>query len=175
MNGASQRCFIGVSNACYQMVSSKKHTTKTIDSWNKSRERGIKKYQENRIKRLKEKKSVTSVKKVSASRSVPNAIYSILCKELKPQHTTCECCHQHPAAEIHHMKGRRGLLLIMSFYFKYICRSCHRKASDNSDWAKEIGLSVLINSRVEYVFTAREIELLESKQVKLPAKYQIKG
>lgn len=157
------------------MLSQKQRTDKIIASFNSSRERGLKKYQAKRLQQLKEKLKPTSTNKVSNTRSKLNAIYSMLCKELKPQHMICDCCRTNPATDIHHKKGRRGLLLIMSFYFKYVCNECHRKATTDSAWAKEIGLSMPINSATEYIFTQREVDLLEQRGVHMPAKYQIRG
>jgi hypothetical protein len=156
------------------MITQKKPSDKLIASWNKSREKGVRKYQAKRIAKLKEKKS-PAVKKVSDARQVLNKIYTTIAKELKPLHPICECCKQNPATDIHHTAGRRGLLLIMSFYFRYICRKCHQKATDNSAWAREIGLSLLINSTKKHVFTLKEIELLEKNSVHIPNNYTIIG
>ncbi len=108
---------------------------------------------------------------ISDTLQLLNKIYAILCAELKPLHTICEgnlsgCTHV--ATEIHHMKGRRGILLIMSKFFKYLCRNCHDFCTEHSAQAQEMGLSVQVNSQTDYEFTDRELELIEEFGVRLP-------
>lgn len=128
-------------------------------------------YWEEYVKKQRQKLIVPrgTISQVSTQRDKLNKIYTILCKELKPQHTKCEtnlpgCTHK--ATEIHHMKGRRGLLLILSKYFAYHCPNCHRWVTDHSKEAVEIGLSLPINSQTEYDFTERELFLIDKYGVK---------
>ena len=154
-------------NACYQMVSTKKHTKKTLDSWNKSREKGIKKYQA----RIKAEGKKRTVNKTSDQQVLLNKVYAILCRELKPLHTKCEakllCCTGR-ATQIHHKQGRRGILLIMSKLFSYLCHNCHDFCTEHSKEAIEIGLSLPRNSKTEYEFTDREKELINKYNIRLP-------
>lgn len=108
------------------------------------------------------------IKWVSNQRALLNTIYKILCRELKPLHLVCDRCKINKVAEIHHSKGRRGFLLIMSFYFKYLCRTCHRDITDNSAEAINDGWSLPINSKTEYIFTDREVELINKYNIRTP-------
>lgn len=129
----------------------------------------IKAYQHKRQEQRKNK-PLQKINQQSDQRIILNKIYKILCKEFKPLHPVCEgqlpgCTHK--ATEIHHKKGRRGLLLILSKYFGYLCSNCHTFCTKNSKAAKELGLSMQINSRTDFDFTPRELELLDRYEVKL--------
>lgn len=149
----------------------KTHSQKTIAAWNSSRARGVKKYQEKRRKKLLQNKpSENKPNQISDQQKILNAIYKILAVELKPLNTKCQgnlsgCTHR--ATEIHHTAGRRGVRLIMSAYFKYLCHNCHRFCTEHSKEAKEIGLSLPINSELKLVFTKRERELIDRFNLKL--------
>lgn len=112
-----------------------------------------------------------AVSKVSPLQGILNAIYAIISAELKPLHPVCEgklsgCTHK--ATDIHHMKGRKGFLLILSKYFKYLCRNCHDFCTVHSKEAKEMGLSLPINSETDYEFTEREAQLIEQFKLRRP-------
>lgn len=111
------------------------------------------------------------IRNASEKREILNNIYGILCRELKPQHLSCQgnlegCTHR--ATQIHHKKGRRNYLLIMSKHFCYLCKNCHDFCTVHSFVAMKIGLSMPINSTTEYDFTDREIELMIKYKVKIP-------
>lgn len=147
---------------------------KPID-WNKINERraqSIKKYQEKQREKLRSqpKKEIKSkpIPLVSQQQSKLNKIYAILASELKAINTKCEGnlpdCMIH-ASTIHHSMGRRGLLLILSKYYKYLCIPCHRYCTEHSKEAIALGLSLPINSNPKYTFTEREIELINRFEV----------
>ena len=54
----------------------------------------------------------------------------------------CEVCGDRPAAEVHHMRGRLGDLMVDSRYFLGVCRRCHDKITANPALAYEMGWSV---------------------------------
>ena len=147
------------------MVSTKKHTKKLLDSWQKSREKGIKKYQA-RIKAEGKKK--TAINNSNSTRSQLLVIYKIQIAILKPKHPVCDRCKKNKASDVHHMKGKQGFLLIMSKFFKYLCRDCHRWATDYSKEAIEMGLSLPRNSITEYEFTDLEVGLIKKYNIKTP-------
>lgn len=135
-------------------------------------------YQQRRRKRvtLLDPKKRSEARKTTDQRALLNLVYKILCVELKPIHRRCEanllgCTHK--ANEIHHQKGRKGILLIMSSHFKYVCSSCHRWITDHSGPAKELGLSLPINSETDYIFTPREIELIKKYNIRTPKSVHI--
>lgn len=108
---------------------------------------------------------------ISTQRTLLNTIYKMLCAELKPKHKKCQAnllgCSKN-ATEIHHMRGKRGILLILSTFFKYVCNNCHRHITTNSAEAKELGLSLPINSSDPLIITPREQELIEKYKVRVP-------
>lgn len=126
------------------------------------------------VKIKPEVKKRIRINHTSDQRQKLNAIYSILSKEIKATPAVCEgwgkiegCTKK--ATQIHHKRGRRGLLLIMSFYFCRICGNCHNYINEHSASGVELGLSMLINSNYKIVFTKREIGLLE--RYKIPYSY----
>lgn len=135
-------------------------------------------YQQRRKKRLAQAdpKKRSELRKTSDQCHLLKVVYKILCTELKSLHRECEAnllgCTKN-ANEIHHCKGRRGILLIMSVHFKFICSSCHRWITDHSREAKEMGLSLPINSNTDYIFTDREIELIKKYNLKTPKSVNI--
>ncbi len=124
--------------------------------------------------RKKEKRDKGEIKKpnqVSNQQKLLNKAYKILAAELKPLHPKCQgnlsgCTGK--TTDIHHSKGRRGILLIISRYFKYLCHDCHDFCTVNSKEAKELGLSLPINSQTEYDFTEREKELIVLLKIRTP-------
>lgn len=147
---------------------SKKHSDKTIAAWKETKRRSMDRYI---AKRKAKTGEVKRINPVSAQRTQLNIVYGILSRELKPQHLICQCCKKNPASEIHHMAGRRGILLIISRHFKFICRECHHFITDHSDEAKVMGMSLPINSAIQYKFTDRELELIEQYNIRLPNDY----
>lgn len=53
----------------------------------------------------------------------------------------CSVC-KGEATDIHHMKGKIGLLLNDTRFFLSVCRQCHDKIESNPNWAKENGYSL---------------------------------
>lgn len=116
-------------------------------------------------------KPLPKINQASDQREKLYKIYKILCAILKPLHPKCEgklpgCTHK--ASEIHHSKGRRGFLLILSRYFKYMCHNCHSFCTENSAEAIELELSYRRNSPTEWDFTEKELELIQKHNLKLP-------
>ncbi len=118
-----------------------------------------------------EKKKYAPPNKVSDQQALLNKAYAILIAELKPLHTVCEAnlvgCTK-KATQVHHRKGRRGILLIMSKLFSYLCPHCHDFCTENSEEAVRLGLSLPINSKTDFEFTDREYELIEKFGIKTP-------
>lgn len=135
-----------------------------------------KKYAQRRQERLQEKRKqdpAARIKQQTEITGILKKIYTTLRKELLPLNPVCQgkgkiegCTGK--ANQIHHGKGRRGFLLILSKYFRYLCHNCHDFCTENSTEAKELGLSVQINSKTDWAFTDREKELIEKHKLKLP-------
>jgi hypothetical protein len=55
------------------------------------------------------------------------------------------CCKPGTKLEVHHMAGRNNKLLIDTRWWLPVCRTAHRKITDDSAWAIEQGYSVKRN------------------------------
>lgn len=98
-------------------------------------------------------------------RKIYKELLAQLLPTLLPQQNTCKGfgkisgCTKKPT-EVHHMKGRRGWLLILSKYFCLLCRNCHDICTEDSALAKDLGISLPINSKTEFEFTDLELSLI---------------
>lgn len=139
----------------------KEVTQKQKDQWQKTREKGVRKYQA-RIKNLvpikkkspvlksKPKKSY-NIKKVSKKQSARLARYHKQRKEWfkNPDNQYCklnmtdDCTKDHPkhALDVHHPFGKVGYLLFAEEFWLPGDRECHRLAHDRDKEAKTKGVS----------------------------------
>lgn len=153
----------------------KNHTDKQVFCKKLCKSCYVNDYNKRRREKLqKEKKAPIS--QFSDQRKKLTAIYSILRADIMKVKLRCEAnlpgCLKF-ASEIHHKKGRRGFLLIMSKYFGYQCDNCHKICTRDSKMAKEEGLSLPINGPTTYEFSKREMELIEQKGLRLPGNANI--
>lgn len=142
----------------------KEVTQKQKDQWQKSREKGVKKYQA-RIK----SESLVPKEKSPVLKSVPKKKAYVISKKgvtqkkrdklyfkakqkffEDPENAMCkmrispECIEFHmPADDLHHMKGKCGNLYWDSRYFMATCRYCHNYELNHDAEAKEKGVSLL--------------------------------
>lgn len=82
------------------------------------------------------------IKSVSDKKLVELKQYRLLRDEYLATHKICEhpeCSN--PSEDLHHAKGRVGILLTDTRYFKALCRKCHRWVEENPTDAKSMGLS----------------------------------
>lgn len=109
----------------------------------------------------------------SPLRKILSAIYNIIHFEYlaKPENKVCRAqlsgC-SHLATQVHHKYKRDGYYLIMSGMFLPICSSCHGYVNTDSDEAIRLELSVSRKSNVPYLFSERELELMEEFGVNVP-------
>ena len=92
--------------------------------------------EENQIKidklnSYRQNKTVKPIKKVSDRRSEQLKIYSVLSKEFKKNNPICSCCGVRNTNDIHHVKGRIGVLLNDFTYWMATCRVCHTHIHEN--------------------------------------------
>ena len=96
-----------------------------------------------------EKHEAGGVKARSAPKAVMDAIYSEIAKLFKHAYPWCEACvairnvHASSAREtedVHHKRGKVGLLLFDVRHFIPVCRTCHDWIGDNPEKARELGL-----------------------------------
>ena len=149
------------------------HTDRKVFSKGRCRSCAMIIYAQNRKKKLQSIPFAerTKVSAKSPQQAIFDTIYKILCKELKPLHKKCEAnlpgC-QSVASDIHHRRGRKGILLILSAYFGYMCRNCHSWCTHHSKEAKALGLSLAINNNEPLVILPREQELIERFKARVP-------
>lgn len=173
MNGASQRTTIMAKTSATKVKYCGLHPSRKVYarkmcagcymSWYQQRRKAI-------LAKLNPAKR-SKIRHASDQRTLLNIVYKILCAELKPIHTKCEAQLSGCLGisdQIHHKKGRRGIMLIMSTYFGYLCDSCHKHCTKHSREAVDKGLSLPINSQTDYIFTPREIELIKKYNIRTP-------
>lgn len=101
----------------------------------------------------KKVKKVTRIKSRSKVMRGKMAYYNIRKRVFLEAHPQCEACHRllgeitssypfrkHPAADIHHIRGRAGKLLLDERYWIGVCRNAHNFIHDNPEIARKAGL-----------------------------------
>ena len=144
------------------------HIDRPIFSHGRCKSCSIVVYQKKAQEKSKEKKVV--IKQKTDRKKSLDAIYSIIRPLFLKERPLCEAnlpgCTKR-ATQVHHVKGRRGLLYIMSHYFRAHCGNCHRWVTDHSKEAKEMGISEPINTKTVNIFTKLEVELIEKYNIKV--------
>lgn len=77
----------------------------------------------------------------SVKRARQEREYNKLRDEFLEAHPACERC-LHRATEIHHAKGRVGLLLLAVEFWHGLCHDCHQHITEHPLWAIEQGWSL---------------------------------
>lgn len=80
-----------------------------------------------------------SLNPISKSRSSLIKIYNKLRIPFLESNPVCQICNDHPSTQVHHKKGKLGLLLIAVEYWMACCFTCHRKIEDNRAWGYQMG------------------------------------
>ena len=89
------------------------------------------------------------VKAQSGSKKMRDAIYSEIAKLFKAAFPYCEACkairhcnaaHARPTEDVHHKRGKVGLLYFDVRHWISVCRACHTWIGDNIEAARAIGL-----------------------------------
>lgn len=100
------------------------------------------------------------VKQRSQPEAVRMAVYVPIAEMYKFMHPRCEICplraedphcYALPTVDIHHSRGRDGLLLFDTRWFKAACRPCHEWAERNPKAAAAVGVTDLKYWRKEQV------------------------
>lgn len=99
------------------------------------------------------------IKGRSGSKKLRDAIYGPIAAMFKRTHPKCEACvfvrkvyHDNAindTEDVHHTRGKDGLLLFDVRWFKGVCRECHTWIGDNPQKAAALGLVDLVNWRKE--------------------------
>jgi hypothetical protein len=87
-------------------------------------------------------KSLKPIKKVSDKRKIENLKYSVLRIEFlgKKENRICPITGKE-TTEIHHKRGRIGILFLETKFWLAVSREGHVKIENNPEWAKEHGYS----------------------------------
>lgn len=80
------------------------------------------------------------IKGQSGSAKVRADVYGAIAKMFKAANPTCQICRVNATADVHHTRGRLGLLLFDVRYFKAACRTCHNWIGEHPAEAQERGL-----------------------------------
>lgn len=141
------------------LMEKKKWTPKQIENWNKTKEKGIRTYQE-KLKsnvRVKESpllpKKQVSIKRRTKKRAADERIYNARVSELKlDENNVCaanwEGCNGRYEHN-HHGRGRVGKLLLDEQYWIFLCSNCHDKVELMPKKAKKKKLSFLRIDKVK--------------------------
>ena len=85
----------------------------------------------NSYNKKQQEKPNKPIKKVSDNQKEKLKIYSVLSKEFKKNKPICECCGIRPTTDVHHIKGRIGVLLNDFIFWLAVCRQCHTHIHEN--------------------------------------------
>ena len=84
---------------------------------------------------------------ISASKKVRDAVYRGIAELFKLQFPFCQCCVSvrkvrlaAPTEDVHHSRGKSGLLYFDVRWFVPVCRKCHIWIGDNLEKARELGV-----------------------------------
>lgn len=89
------------------------------------------------------------IKARSAPEKIRMAVYLPIAEMFKLLHPICECCSlifqrgigkRNWTESVHHTRGREGLLLFATQYYKGACLECHSWIDANRDEARKLGL-----------------------------------
>lgn len=70
-------------------------------------------------------------------------VYAVQRRDFLKANPICEVFKDRPSIEVHHMKGRATIeLLLDTNYWLAVSREGHQKIELNPDWAKEMGYSL---------------------------------
>lgn len=89
-------------------------------------------------------KVVKPVKKVSDKRNIQNQEYARLRDQYLEAYPACEVVEcNNRSNQIHHMAGRENEKLTDINHFLAVCPDCHRKITEDTQWAIANGYSIL--------------------------------
>lgn len=97
-----------------------------------------------------ERTETGGVKSRSQSKAVRDAVYRGIAELYKCAHPLCDACqrankdwtrgHQRWTDDIHHKRGKDGLLYFDVRYFVAVCRPCHQWIDTHREEAAKLGL-----------------------------------
>lgn len=102
----------------------------------------LKPHGETSPERVQTPKKRKRIAPVAAKRAKQLAAYRPKRDKFMQEHPVCMApgCSK-PSTELHHKIGREGKRLLMEEHWTALCSSCHRKYTDDSKTAIEIGVS----------------------------------
>lgn len=97
---------------------------------------------------MKEQKPKKAISKVSDKMKDLLALYMKLKGPwIKGKKCKVKKCKS-DAEDVHHARGRTGSLLLDTQWWLPVCRTCHRRITDDSKWAIENGYSYSRNEKI---------------------------
>jgi len=85
------------------------------------------------------KRNKNTFKPVSDKRAAELAIYRPRRDKYMEENPVCECCESKPSTELHHKKGRIGVMVYYVPFFMAVCHWCHKEIHAESAWSYEQG------------------------------------
>lgn len=76
---------------------------------------------------------------VAPKRAKELAIYRPLRDKYMEDNPICECCESKPSTELHHKKGRMGVMVYYVPFFMACCHWCHKEIHAESAWSYKQG------------------------------------
>lgn len=70
---------------------------------------------------------------------IREAVYHPICALFLEAYPVCQRCGKKPSDDVHHSRGRVGLLLFDVRYFISLCRRCHNLTHDNPKESEKLG------------------------------------
>ena len=96
-----------------------------------------------------ERSATGGIKAISGGKAVRDAVYKGIAELFKAQFPWCQTCaairgvsaqKARPTEDVHHSRGKVGLLLFHTKFFVPVCRPCHNWIGDNIEKARELGM-----------------------------------
>ena len=85
------------------------------------------------------KRTQNFISPVAPKRAKELAIYRVRRDVYMDENPVCECCEEKESQELHHKKGRMGVMVYYVPFFMAVCNGCHKEIHAESAWSYEQG------------------------------------
>jgi len=83
---------------------------------------------------------ILELEQAAREKPVANSEYGARRMLFLNKHRVCAGCHTAASTEIHHHRGRLGVLKLDERFWVPICRKCHDRVGAEPEWARKQGL-----------------------------------